>query len=218
MKCIDASLKSLIVFLHSDTVKSQNDIQKVQGSFALACLMRNIYGQDHTAIPKQLQQLQDRAKQYSTTVDMPKFKREFQSETAIYNKMVQLFGRRQDIERKKSEIEICEILLSEVYSQDRELAKTLKRRLEAKPPLTLEELLTTRPGSTAANTQHAANPTTRFQRSTRFVFSAEHDDATIFWRISLSLATAEHAKSDAKCTQYLQFWTILSTHRPTIYV
>jgi hypothetical protein len=30
-----------------------------------------------------------------------------------------------------------------VYSQDRELAKTLKRRLEAKPPLTLEELLTT---------------------------------------------------------------------------
>jgi hypothetical protein len=33
--------------------------------------------------------------------------------------MVQLFGRRQDIERKKSELEICEILLSEVYSQDR---------------------------------------------------------------------------------------------------
>ena len=74
---------------------------------------------------------------------MPKFKREFQTERAIYNKMVQLFGRRQDIERKKSEIEICEILLSEVYLQDKELAKTLKRRLEAKPPLTLEELLTT---------------------------------------------------------------------------
>ena len=143
MKCIDASLKSLIVFPHSDTIKSQNNIQKVQGSFALACLMRNIYGQDHTAIPKQLQQLQDRAKQYATTVDMPKFKREFQTERAIYNKMVQLFGRRQDIERKKSEIEICEILLSEVYLQDKELAKTLKRRLEAKPPLTLEELLTT---------------------------------------------------------------------------
>jgi hypothetical protein len=50
------------------------------------------------------------------------------------------------------------------------------------------------------------------------VVSAEHDDATIFWRISLSLATAEHAKSDAKCTQHLQFWTILSTHGPTIYV
>ena len=83
MKCIDASLKSLIVFPHSDTIKSQNNIQKVQGSFALACLMRNIYGQDHTAIPKQLQQLQDRAKQYATTVDMPKFKREFQTERAI---------------------------------------------------------------------------------------------------------------------------------------
>jgi hypothetical protein len=55
----------------------------VQGSFALACLMRNIYGQDYKAIPKQLQQLKDRAKQYSTTVDMPKFKREFQTERAI---------------------------------------------------------------------------------------------------------------------------------------
>jgi hypothetical protein len=53
MKCIDASLKSLLVFPHSDTIKSQNDIQKVQGSFALACLMRNIYCQDYTAIPKQ---------------------------------------------------------------------------------------------------------------------------------------------------------------------
>jgi hypothetical protein len=28
MKCIDASLKSLIVFPHSDTIKSQNDIQR----------------------------------------------------------------------------------------------------------------------------------------------------------------------------------------------
>jgi len=83
MKCIDASLKNLIVFPYSDTIKSQNDIQKVQGSFAVACLMRTIYGQDYTAIPKQSQQLKDRAKQYSTTVDMPKFKREFQTERAI---------------------------------------------------------------------------------------------------------------------------------------
>jgi hypothetical protein len=37
MSCIDASLKSLIVFPHSDTIKSQNDIHKVQGPFALAC-------------------------------------------------------------------------------------------------------------------------------------------------------------------------------------
>jgi hypothetical protein len=84
------------MFPHSDTIKSQNDLQKVQGSFVLACLMRNIYSQDYTAIPKQLQQLagKDRAKQYPTTVDMPKFKRDFQTERAIYNKMVQLFGRR----------------------------------------------------------------------------------------------------------------------------
>jgi hypothetical protein len=102
-------------------------------------LMRIIYCQDYTAIPKQLQQLKDRAKQYSTTVDMPKFKREFQTERAIYNKIVQLFGRRQDNERKKSEIEICEKkLFSKVYSQDRKLAKTLRRRLEAKPPLTYD--------------------------------------------------------------------------------
>jgi hypothetical protein len=72
---------------------------------------------------------------------MLKFKSKFQTERAIYNKIVQRFGRRQDIERKKSELEICVILLSEVYLQDRELAKTLKRRLEATPPLTFGELL-----------------------------------------------------------------------------
>ncbi len=70
----------------------------------------------------------------------------------------------------------------------------------------------------SANAQHAENANTRFQRSTRFVLSAEHDDATIFGRIFLSLATAEHAKSYAKCTQHSQFWTILSNPEPTIYV
>jgi hypothetical protein len=143
MKCIDASLKRLIVFPRSDTIQFQSYIQKVQDSFALACLMRNIYYQDYTAIPKQLQQLKDRAKQYLTTTDMSKFKRKFQTESAIYNEMVQLFGRRQDIEQKKSELEICEILLSGVYSQHRELAKTLKQIFEAKQPHSLEELLTT---------------------------------------------------------------------------
>ncbi len=109
MKCIGASLKSLIVFPHSDRIKSQNDVQNVQGSFHMACLMRNIYSQEYMAIPKQLQQLKDRAKQYSTTTDISKFNCKFQTERAIYNKMVpsQLVGSSQDIELKKLELEIC---------------------------------------------------------------------------------------------------------------
>ena len=100
-------------------------------------------GQDHTAIPKQLKQLEARAKLYATTTDMQKFKQDFITERAIYNKVIQLFGRRQDVESKKSELDICEILLQQVFTQDQQLAKDLQRRLEAKPPITLDEVLNT---------------------------------------------------------------------------
>jgi hypothetical protein len=57
--------------------------------------------------------------------------------------VIQLFGRRQDVESKKSELDICEIILQQVFTQDQKLAKDLQRRLEAKPPITLDELLNT---------------------------------------------------------------------------
>jgi hypothetical protein len=143
LKSIDSSMKSMVVYPHHDTIKSQNDIQRMQGSLALTCLMKNIYGQDHTASPKQLKQLEARAKLYATTTDMQKFKQDFITERAIYNKVIQLFGRRQDVESKKSELDICEILLQQVFTQDQQLAKDLQRRLEAKPPITLDEVLNT---------------------------------------------------------------------------
>jgi hypothetical protein len=77
LKSIDSSMKSMVVYPHHDTINSQNDIQRMQGSLALTCLMKNIYGQDHTAIPKQLKQLEARAKLYATTTDMQKFKQLF---------------------------------------------------------------------------------------------------------------------------------------------
>ena len=51
LKSIDLSMKSIVVYPHHDTIKSQNDIQRMQGSLALTCLMKNIYGRDQTAIP-----------------------------------------------------------------------------------------------------------------------------------------------------------------------
>ncbi len=92
---------------------------------ALTCLMKNIYGQIHTAISKQLKQLEAWAKLYATTTDMQTFKQDFIIERAIYNKVIQLFGRRQDVVSKKSELDICEIILRQVLTQDQQLAKDL---------------------------------------------------------------------------------------------
>jgi hypothetical protein len=65
------------------------------------------------------------------------------SSRAIYDKVIQLFGLRQDV-GKKSELDICEIILQQVFTQDQQLTKDLQRRLEAKPLITLDEVLNTR--------------------------------------------------------------------------
>jgi hypothetical protein len=141
MKSIDITMQSLIVFPHADTMNSQAEIQKVLGSFTLVCLMKNVYGNDHTALEAQFKQFQIRAAEYPIAGEMQKFKRDLLTERAICRKLEQLFARRQDLERKKTEHEFCEILLSAVYKEDRELAKSLRAGLDATPPLTLEELL-----------------------------------------------------------------------------
>jgi hypothetical protein len=56
---------------------------------------------------------------------MQTFKQDFIIERAIYNKVIQLFGRRQDVVSKKSELDICEIILRQVLTQDQQLAKDL---------------------------------------------------------------------------------------------
>ena len=141
MKSIDLTMQSLIVFPHADTMNSQAEIQKVLGSFTLVCLMKNIYGNDWTAIEPQFKQFQIRAAEYGTAGDMQKYKRDLLTELALYRKLVQLLGRKQDLEKKKSEHEFGEILLRAVYKEDPELAKILRVGLDATLPLTLEELL-----------------------------------------------------------------------------
>ncbi len=73
----------------------------------LAYLMRNIFSQSSTAIPKQLQQLNDTAIQFSLLF---KHNRYASDQTRISdgkkNIIFQLLGRSQDIEQKKSEQEI----------------------------------------------------------------------------------------------------------------
>ena len=102
MKSIDITMQSLIVFPHADTMNSQAEIQKVLGSFTLVCLMKNVYGNDHTALEAQFKQFQIRAAEYPIAGEMQKFKRDLLTERAICRKLKQLFARRQDLERKKT--------------------------------------------------------------------------------------------------------------------
>ncbi len=60
MKSIVASMHKLITFPHADRLMSMSQIRSVQGSLTLACLFKNIYGRDHTAVEKQLGQIQQR--------------------------------------------------------------------------------------------------------------------------------------------------------------
>ena len=73
--------------------------------------MKNFYGNDWTAIEPQFKQFQIRAAEYGTASDIPKFKRDLLTERTIFRKLEQLFERRQDLERKKSEHEFGEKLL-----------------------------------------------------------------------------------------------------------
>ncbi len=122
----------MVVYPRHDTIKSQNDIQWMQGSLALTYLMKNIYGQDHTAIPKRRKQLEARAKLYATNTDMQKVEQDFITERAIYNKLILLLGCRQDVESTKSELVICDILLQHGFTQYQQLAKDLQQQQDAK--------------------------------------------------------------------------------------
>ncbi len=106
IKGLDSNMKSCIVHPHTDSLNSQVQFHKIQGLFMLSCLIKNIFGQDHTTIDKQ-------AKEYW---------RDVLSNRAIYTKLFQYFAQPGN-ERRMTEFELCEMVLSEVYEQNRELAK-----------------------------------------------------------------------------------------------
>jgi hypothetical protein len=79
--------------------------------------------------------------EYTTAQDLAKYRRDVLSNRAIYTKLFQYFAQPGN-DRRMTEFELCEMVLSEVYKQNRELAKTLQVSLDRKPfPITLDELL-----------------------------------------------------------------------------
>ncbi len=141
IKGLDSNMKSCIVHPHSYSLNSQIQFHKIQGSFMLLCLIKNIFGKDHTAIDKQAKELKNCIAEYTTAQDLAKYWRDVLSNRAIYTKLFQYFAQPGN-DRRMTKIELCETVLSEVYKQNRQLAKTLRVSLDRKPfPITLDELL-----------------------------------------------------------------------------
>ena len=138
---IDASMQSLIEFPMTSDTDSQTQVTSIQGSIALACLIKQIFGQDHTSIKRQQQLIKAHAEQLSPALDLTKFKREHLGEIAIYDKLWMYYST--SVDTRETEHEFCEMLLKEVAkSIDLQLAMQLLRNLESsESSLTMEELL-----------------------------------------------------------------------------
>ena len=113
MKSIDASMHKLITFPHADGSTSSSQVRSVQGSLTLACLFKNIYCRDHTAVEKQLRQIQQVASDYSNSKDMSEYKKFLLTEVAIYVKFGRWFNRKQDT--MQTDYDFCQTLLKEVF-------------------------------------------------------------------------------------------------------
>ncbi len=85
-------MHKLITFPHADGSTSTSQIRSVQGSLTLACLSKNIYGRDHTAVEKQLRQIQRVTSEYSKAKDLSEYKKMLLTEDAIYVKIGRWFN------------------------------------------------------------------------------------------------------------------------------
>ncbi len=76
-------MKGCIVHPHTDSLNSQVQFHKIQGLFMLSCLIKNIFGQDHTAIDKQAKELKKCIAEYTMAQDLAKYWRDVMSNRAI---------------------------------------------------------------------------------------------------------------------------------------
>jgi hypothetical protein len=136
IKGLESNMKSCIVHPHTDSLNSQVQFHKIQRSFMLSCLIINIFGQDHTAIDKQAKELKNCIAEYTTAQDLAKYRQDILSNRAIYTKLFQYFAQPGN-DRRMTEFELCKTVLSEVYKQNRQIAKVLRVSLDRKPfPMT----------------------------------------------------------------------------------
>ena len=137
---IEEGMHGIIAFPMTSDTDSETQLRSIQGSIALACLIKQIFGQDHLSIKRQLQLIQAHAKQLSPALDMTKFKREHLGEIAIYDKLWMYYST--TVDKRETDHEFCEMLLIEVAKFDLTLAMQLRRNLESSDSiLTMEELL-----------------------------------------------------------------------------
>jgi hypothetical protein len=127
---IDVETHCLVEFPMTSDTDSQTQVTSIQGSIALACLIKQIFGQDHASIKRQWQSIQAHTKQLSAAQDLTRFKREHLGEIAIYYKLWTYYST--SVDKRETEHEFCETLLMEVAkSIDLQLAMQLRRNLES---------------------------------------------------------------------------------------
>jgi hypothetical protein len=105
----------------------QKQITSLHGSIALACLIKNIYGQD---IAKQAKAIQTLFEEYPQHLqDLPKLKRIVLAELAIHESLWRYYSKLSD--KKRTDRDFCKMFLIVVAQVDPISAWDMKRRLEA---------------------------------------------------------------------------------------
>ena len=124
----------------SDT-ETRNQVRCLQASTALACLLRHFYGQDRTAIKKQVQTIQACTKRYPKSIQDPtSFRREVITKLAVYDSLWRFYSKPSD--KRETDRNFCKMLLKEVAQVDRRLAVQLFQELEMKDStMTMETIL-----------------------------------------------------------------------------
>ena len=124
---IDTKTQGLIEIPIASDHETQIQITSMQGSIALACLIKNIYGQD---ISKQVKAIQALFQEYPQHLqDLSKFKRTVLAEIAIHESLWRYNSKPSD--KKHTENDFCEMLLRSVAKVDSLHARELGRQLEA---------------------------------------------------------------------------------------
>jgi hypothetical protein len=139
-QAIDPKMQSLIqVPLASNTI-NQLHLSSSQASLALACLIRQFYGQGNTAIRKQELALKACYAAYKQEIVTPlNFRKNVRTELAVYDSVWRYYSTKSD--KRLTDRDNCEMLIKEVGSVDFPFAKQLQRELQGKDSLFDMEML-----------------------------------------------------------------------------
>ncbi len=117
-KAFDSKTQILIEIPIASCNVEQSQVQSLQTSTALVCLIKQIYGQGHSLIKKQAQMIQSKFEQYSqSTYDLAKFKREALAEITVHDSLWRYYSKLSN--KRDTNRDFCEDLLKKVAFHDR---------------------------------------------------------------------------------------------------